>query len=324
MRDGAGHDSIGGSVGRLSVGVLLGIVALVAVVGAVAVGMAVVALRSVDVDVGPSPGPGTESERVPVAVTPASGLSDGSVVTVTSDAFTALRVVGVAVCLPEADTESAGVEACDDISGARYAIDATGHLEATFAVPRVITVGGTAHDCATVEPGCLVVAADAGDYDRSGGETVRFLEGLPAVDLVPVTVRPITDRLTAEPPDLARVFLEAGPVSIRAEGFQPGEPIIVALCADVPDDELHRSCVDEPGSTEAAGALLTRSVEHVTRHADEDGVASVEVEPVAVVAPVLSNLQVSCDVEPARCSVVVAAAADTKRSAVVPYRTGGT
>src|SRR5690606_39328276 len=131
-------------------------------------------LLNFDVTIDADPGKGTESTRLPIEVSPRTGLTDGTVVTVRSDAFEKSSVVGVAACLAEAETDARGVDACDEIQGARYAVDRQGTLRATFPVPRVITIRGVAHDCAASETSCLVVAADANDYDRSGGQPISF------------------------------------------------------------------------------------------------------------------------------------------------------
>lgn len=264
-----------------------------------------------------SPGDGTRSERLAVSVEPAVDLTPGAVVTVTSDAFEPHQVVGVAVCLERADTLSAGVDACDEVSGARFAVSATGHLAATFAVPRVITVAGVAHDCAAAGVSCLVVAADASDYDKSGGRPVTFRTDLGPPDLVPVTRRAPSLRLPTLPASVDGAAPDAV-VQVTASGFQPGEPVVLARCAGFPAAEALQAC--DPVDDEAAGALITRNTRRVTRHADDTGTASFSFTVIAQVTPPLNDdAPVSCTSPAAACSLVIAAAADTQRSAVVPY-----
>lgn len=260
---------------------------------------------------------GTRSQRLPVQVEPAVDLADGTVVTVGSDAFDPHEVVGVAVCLEAADTESAGVDACDEVSGARFAVSPDGRLAATFAVPRVITVAGVAHDCAAPGTSCLVVAADAKDYDRSGGRRITFRSDLGAVDLVPTTVRPHSLLLPVRPPSFERLTAGSS-VDVTASGFQPGEPVVLAHCAGFPGLSATAAC--EPVDDQAAGALITRQTDRVTRHADATGTAvfsfTARPEVNAFLAP---DHPASCTAPESNCSFVIAAAADSQRSAVVPY-----
>lgn len=263
------------------------------------------------------PGPGTDSLRLPVAVAPTEGLREGQTVFVTSDAFEAEEVVGVALCLREADEKSRGVEACDLDSGARFAIDAEGRLAAALAVPRVITVAGEAHDCGA-EPGrCLVVAADADDFDVSGGEPVSFAADAPAPALVPADPRPRTFLLPGElaPEGPHRVGDE---VVVTASGFVPGEPLLVATCTDAfLHAEPWAACEPRDGN-EAVMALMTRSTRGVTLRADDAGRVQLSVTVPGGVASYGSEVGASCTRRAGACAVVVAAAADTARSAYLP------
>lgn len=275
-------------------------------------------LGSCEFDYGP--GKGTDSERLAVDVAPRTGLTDGATVRVTSRAFTAQSIVGLAVCLRAADTEQQGVDACDTVAGSRVAVPPDGRLDAAFVVPRVVTVGGTAHDCAAAP--CLVVAADANDFDRSGGEEIRFAEDLPPADLTPRRERGRTDLLpiTADPP---------GPVpagatlSVTATGLVPGEPVLVGLCTE---DFLRldpwEACTTDDTSA-ALTAILGRDVVGIDDRADADGSFTTEVAITRSVTPFVgvSGRQptaAACTAAPGRCAVVIAAAADTKRSAYLP------
>lgn len=262
---------------------------------------------------------GTRSQRLPVQVEPAVDLADGTVVTVSSDAFDPNEVVGVAVCLEVADTESAGVDACDEVSGARFAVSPDGRLAATYPVPRVITVAGVAHDCAAPGTSCLLVAADANDYDRSGGQRITFRPDLGAVDLVPTMARPHSLLLPVLPPSFQD--LTAGStVEVTASGFQPGEPVVLAHCAGFPDRSAMAACA--PVDDQAVSALITRETGSVGRHADGTGTAVFAFTALPTVSPFQAPTeQTSCAAPSSVCSFVIAAAADTQRSAVVPYRT---
>jgi hypothetical protein len=316
-------------------GGLLGIAGFT-LAAAIAIGAVVAGLDGCQIDLGNigDPGSGTDSERLEVAVAPQTGLVGGAPVIVTSSAFEPNSIVGVAVCLREADTERRGVEACDEVQGERFATNAEGELAAGIAVPRVITVGGRAFDCAATPRRCVVVAADANDYDRSGGAPISFAPDLPAVDLVPGGPRPQTDRLPilAQPP---------GPVppgtvlTVTATGFRPDEPVIVAWCTEAFELDGPTEC--EPlDSSAALAAVAFRSLPDEPR-ADADGRVQVAIEARATIAPFVDEAggadpadppgsgarrdgRWDCRGERPRCAVVVAAAADTKRSAIWPYR----
>ena len=279
------------------------------------------------------PGEGTRSERLAVDVSPRTALAPGQAVHVTSRAFGKDQIVSVTVCLREADTERRGVAACDTVQGYRYATDHRGRLDATYPVPRLVRIGGRVEDCGAAPGRCLVVAASADDFDRSGGRAISFRSGdRPATG--PPTVRAASDLL-------AVVATPSGPVApgtvlrVGASGFQPGEPLLVAWCTD---DALDRGLVDrceaqDPGA--ALGALAFRSLPTEGLVADASGRAVVEVPARADVVPtgLGSSSDTSttapparprphghaCDLRPGRCAIVIAAAADTKRSAVAPY-----
>jgi len=263
------------------------------------------------------PGTGTQSLRLPISVAPSTGLRNGTVVRVTSRSFYADTIVAVAVCLREADTRSQGVAACDKVSGSRYATDAGGRLDATFAVPRVITIAGRAHDCAATTARCILVAADASDFNRSGGRPIVFRADLPAVALRPRLVRAGSDDLPIVGTPHGRVAPNSL-VRVTARGFQPGEPLLVARCIGTPDATPEDSC--QPLNVGAAvTALVFHSVARLPLHARADGTFTVAVAAAPSVLPYLGTGATSCSTAPGRCTIVVTAAADTQRSAVLPY-----
>lgn len=290
-----------------------------------AIGLFSLTVPSCEIDVG-DPGTGKDSQRLPVDVAPATGLADGTLVAVTSDAFGPEEVVAVAQCLSDAATVPTGVEDCDTDGGQRFAVDATGHLTALVAVHRVITVGGEAHDCAEAAERCILVAADASDYSLSGGVPLSFGTDLPAAELVARTgPRPATvllpGRLTPEEPVTAGTTVE-----VEASGFVPGEPVVVALCQRAfLQDAAERAC--DPLDTSTVSAILTRSVRGVPLAADEAGVVRTRVTAPAEVVPFLDaedrSRAADCTAAPGACAVVVAAAADLQRSAYLPLTVTG-
>ena len=323
-----------GCFGVGSLGVIGAVVAAMVVLGALG------SLASgCDVELG-DPGDGSDSQRLAVGVAPKEELTDGATVRVTSTAFEPSTVVGVAVCLRAADTQRKGVQACDERQGARFATTDRGELDATYAVPRVITVGGTAYDCAAKAGACLVVAADAGDYDQSGGQPVSFRTDLPAADLTPVTDRPVSDHLPigAEPSVEGTAVAAGTELTILASGFQPGEPLLVAYCTSKVEQEGIIEQCTPTDSGAAVTAILGRSVEDAKDRADASGAFTTTLPAKATVLPVLGGgdegtttsgsgkLQpgeVRCTEAAGGCTILVTAAADTKRSAILPYAVTG-
>ena len=303
-----------GRFGRFGLG-LAGLLLLALVIVGVIVGgvIAVVVAFSGD----DSTTTGTKSLRLPVTVTPRDDLQPDQEVRVRSTAFEANTIVGIAQCLPAADRDSAGIGACDVEGGAGYAVGPDGTLDVPFAVRRIITVDDEAHDCATVEGGCLVVAADANDRNRSGGQAISFAEGLP-----PAVPQPVEGRA---PTLLLPITADASPpipagqeVTLEASGFVPGEPMLLAWCtAEVEQRGPVDTC--EPEDTTAAGnSLLGNRVDGIDRRAGEGGTYSATLPARAVVRPTLGDGEQRCtEAEP--CAFVVAAAADPQRSAILRY-----
>ncbi len=271
-----------------------------------------------DIDLGP--GPGRDSEQLPVAVEPAEGLTDGATVFVTSEAFDPYAIVSIGLCLEEAATERKGAEACDTDAGQRFAVAADGTLTAVVAVPRVITVGGEAHDCAAAPKRCLLVAADANDYDRSGGEPLAFAPGLPPVELVPGSTRRASTVL------LPVTLAPSGPTAAGTEitatvtGLMPGEPVIAGFCTGAFLQVGLTAC--DPIGGDAIAAVFSRSVEQVHQRADGAGSIAYAATAPAVIEPFTGD-PVDCTTAPGRCVLVVGAAADPQRSAYVPLTVSG-
>lgn len=280
-----------------------------------------VAVSRMDWDFELGPGDGKDSERLAVDVTPRTGLTDGGLVRVTSGAFSAGSVIGLTVCLRDADTERRGADACDSSVGSRFAVPPDGHLDATFTVARVITIGGIAHDCAAVP--CLVVAANVTDYNRSGGQEIQFAPGLPPADLTNTDERARTDLLpiSGEP---AGAVTPGTTLSVTATGLVPGEPVLVALCtSDFLRVDPWEACTTDDIST-ATMAMLAGEVGDVDERAGPDGSFTTQVTVPRSVKPIgdfsagPSPTAAACTAAPGECAVVIAAAADTKRSAYLP------
>lgn len=162
---------------------------------------------------------------------------------------------------------------------------------------------------------------------RTSPRRVTFRPGLPPVDLNPAEPRAATVRLpvTGSP----RGFLAPlTRVRVVARGFEPGEPVVLARCAS----EFGRLRADEacePLDLIAGTEVLRGRVPDGAPVAGPDGTFTREVTAARRLG-ILGNVftkdkspplpdEVDCTERPARCSIVVAAAADPYRSAVLPY-----
>lgn len=279
---------------------------------------------------------------LPVEVAPRTGLTDGQVVFVTSDAFAAETRVSVGLCLREAlepldpggrgpgtvgPSPITGLDACDTDSGARFATDAEGHLAVALPIRRVITVDGVAYDCAEAPDRCLVVAAAARDFDLSGGQAITFAPGLGPADLTPSDSRPktFTFPISSDP---APIGPAGTMVTVTARGFVPGEPVILATCTP---EVLTRSVpeVCEPDDVDSAISAALGNLGAVPDHADDTGTVIAQVPLPATLTPYGSGLiattggpALDCSV-PETCGIAVAAAADFARSAFLPVTITG-
>ena len=120
-----------------------------------------------------------------------------------------------------------------------------------------------------------------------------------------VTVRwRVTNRGTQPPrgPWYDQVSLVADPTRWRigitlgevlVSGFRPNEPILLAHCAGFPARAATTPC--SPVDSEAMTAVISRTVEGVTRHADPQGVARFTFTALPTVVPQMSGAgPVSC------------------------------
>lgn len=133
------------------------------------------------VSLGPShrngPGDGRHSRRLPVAVSPASGLENGEAVRVHASRLVGADDAIVAQCGVEADTRLRGVAACDLAHRSRVPIH-RGGVQSSFHVSRSIVLrGGTRVDCGSEPARCILMVASAENYDRSGFAPLTFLPG---------------------------------------------------------------------------------------------------------------------------------------------------
>lgn len=261
------------------------------------------------------PRPAYRLDGVAVRVTPTDGLAEGDRVVVASDALPPGRIVEVVPCL----LDDGAVDRCDGDQGARHAVPADGRLEVELAVPRVLTLGVEAVDCAAPDVECAVLAAVVDDIDTSGGAPVRF-----RADAPPLVPEPAPDPVplspgvaTIEPP---------GPVgtgrwvTVTATGFEPGEPVRFGACPSVPKVEGQLGCAPlEPDD------FLDRHLDAVPTEgpfADADGVARADVYLTAIVDGRGESGDVDCGPS-GGCALVVIAAVDARRFAVAEVTVDG-
>ncbi len=132
-----------------------------------------------------SPIDGKESWRLPIGVSPQTGLRDGDLVTIYGRGFEPNDSLGVVHCSAEADTRNAGVDACQLGADQGFApvqyvsADAAGNVVAQVEVRRFIETPGFGRiDCASAAERCLLGMGAISNYDRSGGVYIDF-EGAP-------------------------------------------------------------------------------------------------------------------------------------------------
>lgn len=109
-----------------------------------------------------------------LSVAPASDLTDGAVVTITSDDFPAGAQVRVERCLARSGAVTGDTSPCDPAGVALDSVDARGHLVARLAVSRVVEVGGVPFDCASEPPRCTVRVTAVAEPARSGSALITF------------------------------------------------------------------------------------------------------------------------------------------------------
>lgn len=167
------------------------------------------------------PTDGKDSWRLPVAVSPQTGLQEGDVVTIYGRGFLPGDSLGVVHCSSEADTQNAGVTGCDLSAGVSHLnADANGDIVAEVTVQRFIQTPGYGRiDCASAAERCLLGMGAMNDYDRSGGVYIDFAGAPPFPQ-----------------PTFTATGVEAGfvpgqEVPVEVTGWVPGRQIRIQQCA---------------------------------------------------------------------------------------------
>ena len=216
---------------------------------------------------------GKQSRRLPVTVTPNTGLHDGQTVIVHGSGFPRGTQVAVVVCTIAAG--SVGVSACDIstssfMAGNGAVASSDGEVTVSYKMQRFITVGGTTVDCQTgnVDPrlyglavaqygpwakittpgafSCLLAASDINNYDISGGALV----GMAGSTFVPFTVdkTPQTTTTSSAPTTIApsaTIVTPASSTTVTAPDIPPAT-VIVPPPTDLPPPDTQPGGPTEP------------------------------------------------------------------------------
>ncbi|QYG95142.1 hypothetical protein HC251_23750 [Iamia sp. SCSIO 61187] len=166
---------------------------------------------------------GRESWRLPVVADEPAGVEAGDIVTLYGKGFVPGELVGAVHCSSEADTENAGVGACDLGDGFTNTVSGNARFDGSvvISVPirQIITTPDLGRvDCATAPERCLLAIGAADDYDRSGGTYISFADAPPFPEVITSI-------------DPAGPYTAGQEVTVRATGLVPGRQFQVLQCA---------------------------------------------------------------------------------------------
>lgn len=128
----------------------------------------------------PSAAPDLEPSGAALRIDPPSELEDGTTATVVGTNLSP-GPIDITACL--AIDTSSGSDSCDPSTAVRSTVAAEGTVELSYEVARVLTVDGTAYDCAA-RPGACVLVGLRPDIPLPSGiaAPLTFTTGLPPVD----------------------------------------------------------------------------------------------------------------------------------------------
>ena len=126
-------------------------------------------------------------------VDPSTNLLDGQQVAVSGTSYTP----GVAIGIAECRVGATDINGCDLRTLGTTTTDGSGAFSATYTVRRIITVDTGTLDCAI--DGCLVGAANVGDYSEEATAPIAFDASVPPPP--PLKFRVDPDRTDAVRPD---------------------------------------------------------------------------------------------------------------------------
>lgn len=123
---------------------------------------------------------------IALAVTPAHGLGADAEVRIAATGWAPDSEVTISTCLSGAGLVVGPDDSCGRESTVTQAADASGAIDVTYRVDRVIHAGGLPFDCADRGTTCVVraIGTDADERTASGHTAVAFGPDLPAPDLL--------------------------------------------------------------------------------------------------------------------------------------------
>jgi len=116
----------------------------------------------------------TQPPTASITVRPATGLTAGATVIVSSAAFAPGLKVRVSTCLSRANLATGAGSLCDDATATIGTSDRNGHLNMAYKVPRSVTVDGLPFDCAEAAGTCVVAAVSTVDAAKLGSAPLSF------------------------------------------------------------------------------------------------------------------------------------------------------
>jgi hypothetical protein len=167
------------------------------------------------------PDDGKDSLQLPITASPATGLVEGSEVTLSGAGFKPSEQVGLVQCATQADNANRGIEACD-LSNIGYGnADQTGKVVAKTTLHRLInTPHDGAVDCASAPQRCFVAMGAIADYDRSGGIAVDFDPAGPLPNQPTIAIAPATG------------LHHGQTVTVTGAGFAAGANVEIVECGN--------------------------------------------------------------------------------------------
>jgi hypothetical protein len=113
--------------------------------------------------------------RPVLTVSPATGLRDGDIVTISGIGFSAHQPVQIIECRDHIDPASSGFGFCDSSTLVFMSADSSGAFRFTLAVRRVLsTAGSSPHDCAVETAGCSMSWLSLTDSFERGTTPLEF------------------------------------------------------------------------------------------------------------------------------------------------------
>jgi hypothetical protein len=176
-----------------------------------------------------------------LTITPSSSLTDGESVHIHATGFGAGQMVGIVMCDARNLDPGVGEAACDLETLDQVPADQGGVLDTTYAVRRIIRVGGV-YDCGEEARGCDIAVGPAIQSlpGQGVGQQITFAPG-PARPLPSITLSPATD------------LKDGQTILVSGSNFAPNASIWVAECP--PDTDCGYQAFGVLGHSDADGTF---------------------------------------------------------------------